>query len=56
MLWIEWSTLYLYFHISMAYPLKPHLQSPFQGAQLNQLQQDFNTKLSQVWISLEWLV
>jgi len=39
----------------MAYPLRPHLQTPFQGARLNRLQQDFNTEMSRVRIPVEWL-
>lgn len=37
-----------------AYPLRVHLQAPLRG-NLNQLQEEFNSKMSKVRISVEWL-
>jgi len=37
-----------------AYPLRVNLQAPFRG-NLNELQREFNAKMSQVRISVEWL-
>ena len=38
-----------------AYPVRIHLQSPFQGPYLNDLQKELNTKMSGVRTSVEWL-
>ena len=38
-----------------AYPLRVHLQSPFQNPVLNPLQKEFNTRMSKVRVSVEWL-
>lgn len=38
-----------------AYPLRPHLQRPFQGARLNDLQRQFNTAMSEVRVAVEWV-
>ena len=38
-----------------AYPVRIHLQSPFQGPNLSALQQEFNTRMSKVRVSVEWL-
>ena len=38
-----------------AYPLRAHLQKPFQGARLNDQQKEFNTAMSSVRTSVEWL-
>ena len=37
-----------------AYPLRVHLQAPFRG-NLNPLQEEFNSQMSKVRISVEWL-
>ena len=39
----------------LAYPLRAHIQRPFQGARLPQIQQQFNSAMSSVRISVEWL-
>ncbi|XP_066928677.1 uncharacterized protein [Clytia hemisphaerica] len=38
-----------------AYPIRAHLISPFQGAQLNNNQKAFNTSMSTCRISVEWV-
>ncbi|XP_066918199.1 uncharacterized protein [Clytia hemisphaerica] len=38
-----------------AYPIRAHLISPFQGAQLNNNQKAFNTAMSTCRISVEWV-
>ncbi|KXJ09267.1 hypothetical protein AC249_AIPGENE26535 [Exaiptasia diaphana] len=38
-----------------AYPLKVHLQTPFQNAQLTAAQQAFNMSMSSVRIAVEWV-
>ena len=38
-----------------AYPLRVHLQAPFRNAHLTQPMQDFNTSMSAVRTSVEWL-
>jgi len=38
-----------------AYPLRAHLQRPFQGARLNDMQKQFNTAMSAVRVSVEWV-
>ena len=38
-----------------AYPLRAHLQKPFQGAGLNDQKREFNTTMSSVRTSVEWL-
>ena len=38
-----------------AYPLRVHLQAPFQTAVLTQQMEDFNTSMSAVCSSVEWL-
>ena len=38
-----------------AYPLYSHLQKPFQGPRLNDEQKEFNTSMSSVRMSVEWL-
>ena len=38
-----------------AYPLRAHLQKPFQGARLNGQQKEFDTAMSSVRTSAEWL-
>ena len=37
------------------YPLRRNLQGPFKGARLNQQEIDFNTTMSSVRVSVEWL-
>jgi len=39
----------------MGYPLRPQLQTPFQGLHLTPLQQDFNLAMSRVRTSVEWI-
>ena len=39
-----------------AYPLRIHLQAPFKNARLQPLEQQFNTSMSKVRVSVEWLV
>lgn len=38
-----------------AYPIRAHLQRPFKGGVLTPAQQDFNTSMSTVRSSVEWL-
>lgn len=38
-----------------AYPIRAHLQRPFKGGVLTPAQQDFNTSVSTVRSSVEWL-
>jgi len=38
-----------------AYPLRVHLQGPFKNAILTPLMQQFNSSMSEVRISVEWL-
>ena len=38
-----------------AYPIIPHLQGPFQGARITPLQEAWNTSMSKVRISVEWI-
>ena len=38
-----------------AYPLRPHLQAPFKGANLTGDQQLWNSRMSSVRVSVEWL-
>ena len=38
-----------------AYPLRVHLLKPFQGARLKDQQKEFNTAISSVKTSVEWL-
>ena len=45
----------LYIYGDLAYPLNVHLQAPFQGANLTQDQKRFNTPMSSVRASVEWL-
>ena len=35
--------------------MRRHLQSPFNGAHLNQQQRDFNKSMSQVKVTVEWV-
>ena len=39
----------------LAYPLRPQLQAPFRGLHLTPLQQDFNSSMSKVRTSVEWV-
>lgn len=39
----------------LAYPLRVHLQCPFRMVRPNQDMQDFNTSMSAVRVSAEWL-
>jgi len=38
-----------------AYPIKVHLQKPYQSAQLTAAEQAFNTSMSSVRIAVEWV-
>ena len=38
-----------------AYPLRPHLQSPFKGSHLTPLQNDWNKSVSAARASAEWV-
>ena len=38
-----------------AYSLRPHLQSPFKGAHLTPLQNDWNKSMSAARVSVEWI-
>lgn len=38
-----------------SYRMRRHLQSPFNGAHLNQQQRDFNKSMSQVKVTVEWV-
>jgi hypothetical protein len=38
-----------------AYPLRPQLQAPFRGAVLTDDMKRFNTAMSSVRVSVEWL-
>ena len=38
-----------------AYPLRVHLQTPYQGNRLTNLQKQYNTAMSNVRVSVEWL-
>lgn len=38
-----------------AYPLRPHLQAPFRGANLTAEQQAWNKSMSEVRVSVEWI-
>ena len=38
-----------------AYPLRPHLQSPFRGARLTDDQRAWNKSMSEVRVSVEWI-
>ena len=42
------------FYGDPVYPLRVHLQAPF-GGNLNPLQEEFNSQMSKVRISVEWL-
>ena len=44
-----------YVYGDVAYPLGAHLQKPFQGARLNDQQKEFNSAMSSVRTSVEWL-
>ena len=37
------------------YPLRGHLQAPFRGNHLTQLQKEFNKSMSSVRVSVEWI-
>ena len=37
-----------------AYPLRPHLQCPFKGNQLTEVQHHFNQSMSAVRVTVEW--
>ena len=37
------------------YPLRVHLQVGFKGARLSQQQVDWNTRMSEVRVSVEWI-
>ena len=37
----------------LAYPLRPHLQTPFKGANVTPLQKQWNKSMSQVRVSVE---
>ena len=37
-----------------AYPLRVHLQTPYQGNRLTNLQKQYNTAMSNVRVSVEW--
>ena len=39
----------------LVYPLRPQLQAPFRGLHLTPLQQDFNSSMSKVRTSVEWV-
>ena len=39
----------------LAYPLRSQLQAPFRGLHLTPLQQDFNSSVSKVRTSVEWV-
>ena len=39
----------------LAYPLRPHLQSPFRLARPNDNQRNYNTLMSRVRIGVEWV-
>nr|XP_054763769.1 uncharacterized protein LOC129270405 [Lytechinus pictus] len=39
-----------------AYPLRAHLQAPFKGNNLTEIQTEFNKAMSSVRISVEWLL
>ena len=39
-----------------AYPLRPHLQTPFKGANVTPLQKQWNKSMSQVLVSVEWIL
>ena len=39
----------------LAYPLRVHLQANFKGARLSQQQVDWNTRMSEVRVSVEWI-
>ena len=45
----------LYVYGDSAYPIRAHLQRPYKGAVLNPAQQDFNTSMSTVRSSVEWI-
>ena len=38
-----------------AYPLRVHLQTPYQGNRLTDLQKGYDTAMSNVRVSVEWL-
>ena len=38
-----------------AYPLRPHLQVSFKGANVTPFQQEWNKSMNQVWVSTEWI-
>lgn len=38
-----------------AYPLSPHLRSPFRGARLTDDQRAWKKSISEVWVSVEWI-
>ena len=38
-----------------AYPLRVHIQAGFKGARLSQQQVDWNTRISEVRVSVEWI-
>lgn len=38
-----------------AYPLRMHLQGPFEGAALTPLEKHFNKSMSQVRVAVEWV-
>ena len=42
-------------HEDSTYPLHPQLMCPFQGAVLTPDEQHFNTSMSEVRVSVEWI-
>ena len=38
-----------------AYPIRPHLQVPFRGAMVTEMQRQWNKSMSQVRVSVEWM-
>ena len=55
----SWITGATFFEIAVygdpAYPLRVHLQGPFQGAALTPWMEMFNDSMSSVRVSVEWL-
>lgn len=45
----------LYVYGDPAYPIRAHLQRPYKGGVLTPAQQDFNTSMSTVRSSVEWI-
>ena len=39
-----------------AYPYRPQLQGPFKGANITPAQQEWNTAMSRVRVSVEWIL